>query len=324
MKPPDGPTAPSDPSPGQRFDGALYAVEQGLITGALLVMTFTYFLQIVHREMHAQINAFDLMFLRWRGLDPETASPEVIETITTVQTPIVLGVFTFFMAFLAVRTRLRSQEGGDQSGWSMGRRLAVALGITVGCGLVLEFISAVPAKWTCLLVLGAIIVPAIRRGLAQRQIASVVGAALGGLAVAAFFLMKVEDDYVWGVELASVLLMYVGFFGASMATRDGRHIQVDAVRKTLTPKQLPLYNGICGLVTLLFCTLLLALSIQYVSEQIEHGGTLQASGLPEVLVSLPIALSFLVMIGRFGVRTAAEFGTWRRGDAGEAPDAGAH
>ena len=83
---------------GQRFDQALYAVEQGLITGALLVMTFSYFLQIVHRELNAQLNAFDLMFLRWRGFDPQTASEELISFITGVQTPLFLGCLTFVMA----------------------------------------------------------------------------------------------------------------------------------------------------------------------------------------------------------------------------------
>ena len=138
------------------------------------------------------------------------------------------------------------------------------------CAVILQFIAVVPARWTCLLVLAAILVPAARKGLAEGKVASLAGAGLGGLAVAAFFLTKVGDDYVWSVELASVLLMYVGFFGASMATREGRHIQVDAVRKKLSPTQLPLYNAVCGVVTLLFCTLLLVLSVQYVADQLGH------------------------------------------------------
>ena len=320
----EGEGAATAAGPGQRFDQALYSVEQGLITGALLVMTFSYFLQIVHRELNAQLNAFDLMFLRWRGFDPQTAAPELIEFITTVQTPAVLSVLTFVMALLAVRTRLRSQSDGATVEWSLGRRLAVALGITVLCAAILQFIALVPARWTCLIVLVAILVPAARKGLAEGKVANLAGAGLGGLAVAAFFLTKVGDDYVWSVELASVLLMYVGFFGASMATREGRHIQVDAVRKKLSPMQLPLYNAICGVVTLLFCALLLVLAVQYVSDQLGHGGELQATGLPEFLVSLPIAVSLLVMIGRFFVRVRADFGAWRRGEAAEALEPGAH
>ena len=302
-------------SVGQRFDQTLYAVEQGLITGALLVMTFSYFLQIVHRELNAQLNAFDLMFLRWRGFDPQTATPEVIEFITTVQTPALLGALTFVMALLAVRTRLRSRPEGEREEWSLGRRLAVALGITLLSAAILQFIALVPARWTCLIVLAAIVIPAVRRGMAEGKVASLAGAVLGGLAIAAFFLTKVGDDYVWSVELASVLLMYVGFFGASMATREGRHIQVDAVRKKLSPTQLPLYNAICGVITILFCALLLVLAVQYVSDQLGHGGELQATGLPEFLVSLPIAVSLFVMIGRFGVRVRADLDAWRRGEA---------
>jgi len=50
-----------------RLDKLVYGIEQGIITGALLVMTMTYFLQIVHREMHAEINAFDKLVLKVRG-----------------------------------------------------------------------------------------------------------------------------------------------------------------------------------------------------------------------------------------------------------------
>ena len=307
---------------GQRFDQALYAAERGLITGALLVMTFSYFLQIVHRELNAQLNAFDLMFLRWRGFDPQTASQELIDFITGVQTPVVLGCITFVMAFLAVRTRLLTQSAEVAASWSLPRRLAVAAGLTILSPLVLQFIAYVPARWTCLIVLAAIVIPAVRSGLAQRQFASLLGTVTGGLAVAVFFATKVTDDYVWSVELSSVLLMYVGFFGASMATRDGRHIQVDAIRKKLTPRQLPLYNAVCGAVTILFCGLLLVLALQYVIDQIGHAGVLQASGLPEFLVSLPIALSLSVMVGRFAVRVKSDFRAWRRGDSVETASTG--
>ena len=109
-----------------------------------------------------------------------------------------------------------------------------------------------------------------------------------------------------------------------MATREGRHIQVDAVRKKLTPTQLPLYDAVCGAVTILFCGLLLVLALQYVIEQIGHAGTLQATGLPEFLVSLPIAVSLLVMVGRFAVRVKADFGAWRRGEPVETAGTGGH
>ena len=175
--------ASSEVGRGQRFDQALYAVEQGLITGALMVMTFSYFLQIVHRELNAQLNAFDLMFLRWRGFDPQTASDELIAFITGVQTPLVLGCMTFVMALLAVRTRLRSQSEEAAAAWSLGRRVAVSLGLTILCVITLQFIAHVPARWTCLLVLAAILLPAVRQGFASGRFASLAGSVVGGIAV---------------------------------------------------------------------------------------------------------------------------------------------
>ncbi|MEE2789501.1 MAG: TRAP transporter small permease subunit, partial [Myxococcota bacterium] len=45
--------------------------------------------------------------------------------------------------------------------------------------------------------------------------------------------------YVWSQELALILLAWVAFIGASMATRAGRHIQVDALSKILPARVRP-------------------------------------------------------------------------------------
>lgn len=321
---------PADAAPATSradgFDKAVYAIEQGLICGALLVMTFTYFLSIVHREMRASVNAFDVMFLRWRGLDPQTAPPDVLTVVTDIQTPSVLFVLTFVMAWLAIRTRARiaADRGESPAPRSVAWRVVVSLGLTSAAYGFLHLVEAVPARWLCILVVAAMLVPAVRAGLRNRSWPGLVGNLTGASAMAWFFFTNVGSDYTWTVELASVLLMYVGFFGASMATRDGRHIKIDALRKKIPAHHLGLYNAAGTLVTVLFCVLLLVLSVHYVSAQLEHGGILQGTLLPEVVVSMPIAVSLLLMITRFSASGWVDWAAWRRGEAPAPPKLGSH
>ena len=112
----------------------------------------------------------------------------------------------------------------------------------------------------------------------------------------------------------------VGFFGASMATRDRKHIQVDAIRKNLGASKLHIYNGISAVVTILFTLFLFVLAFHYVLDEMARGATKAGTGLPEVVVSLPIALAFGIIIVRFSVQAASHFASHRRGDP--VPDAG--
>jgi len=302
-----------------RFDRLVYGLEQGIITGALLVMTMTYFLQIVHREMHAEINAFDKLLLRLQGYATINAAQAVeglIATTTGLYTPLVLGTLGFAMAILALRTRARSSlaEGEVYQPASWPRRIALALVLVAASYAILYVVKVVPARWICLLCLAAMVAPAIRIGLQTGQRLVVVSAVVGGGFIGWFFLVGVEEGYIWASEFSNLMLMYVGFLGASMATRQGRHIQVDVVRKNLSPRHLPLYNAISGLVTVLFCGLLLAITVHYMAERLEAGSHLEATKLPEVLMSLPVGVSLLLMELRFMGRAWLELQAFRRGE----------
>lgn len=305
-----------------RFDRIVYGLEQGIITGALLVMTMTYFLQIVHREMHAEINAFDKLLLQFQGYATINAAQSVegvIATTTGLYTPLVLGFVGFVMALLALRTRARASlaEGEAYTPPPWPRRVARALVLVFVIYAILYLVAVVPARWICLLGLAGMVVPAVRIGHRSGQRLVVASAVVGGGLIGGFFLFGVDEGYIWASEFSNLMLMYVGFLGASMATRDGRHIQVDAVRKNLPPRYLPLYNALGGLVTVLFCGLLLAITMHYMAERIDAGSRLEATELPEVLMSLPVGVSLLLMELRFFGRGWGELQAFRRGEIPE-------
>jgi TRAP-type C4-dicarboxylate transport system permease small subunit len=312
-----------------RLDRLIYGIEQGIITGALLVMTMTYFLQIVHREMHAEINAFDKLILRMRGYDTISAAQAVdgvIASTTGLYTPMVLGCIGFIMGILALRTRARASlaEGQAYEPGPLWRRCVGALTLVAVSYAGLWMVEVVAARWICLLGLLAMVICAVRIGVRSGAWLAVASAVVGGGLIGAFFLVSVEEGYIWASEFSNLMLMYVGFLGASMATRDARHIQVDAVRKNVSPRLLPLYNAVSGGVTLFFCGLLLVLTFHYMAERIEAGSRLEATELPEVLMSLPVGVSLLLMELRFLARAIKDLQMFRRGELPEATGPGLH
>ena len=324
---PEGPAEPASVSLWERIDRRVYGVEQAVITGALLVMTLTYFLQIVHREMQAEVSAFDRLFLEWAGYPTIQEVPaETLATVTGWVTPLVLAAMTFVMGIFAARTRSRQglEEGESPAPLTWGKRFGAGLLVCAVCWAFVALVASVSARWVCLFALVATVGPALKKALAERQWARLAGTLLGGGIVGWFFLVKVDEGYIWGVELSSVLLMYVGFFGASMATREQKHIQVDALRRKIPLKWLNLYNAAGGLITVCTCLLLLVLAGEFVLGQAEHGNRLEATQLPELVVSLPIALAMVMMAIRFGVQTAGYVAAHLRGELAARPEAGSH
>ncbi|MGB0588945.1 MAG: TRAP transporter small permease [Myxococcota bacterium] len=312
-----------------RLDRLIYGIEQGIITGALLVMTMTYFLQIVHREMHAEINAFDKLILQMRGyatISAAQAVDGVVESTTGLYTPLMLGCVGFIMGLLALRTRARSSlaEGEVYAPGPWWRRCVASLALVAVAYAGLWLVEVVPARWVCLIGLVGMVVPAVLIGARDGAWLAVTSALVGGVLIGAFFLFGVEEGYIWASEFSNLMLMYVGFLGASMATKDARHIQVDAVRKNVSPRLLPLYNAISGGVTLFFCGLLLVLTAYYMAERIDAGSRLEATELPEVLMSLPVGVSLLLMELRFLGRAIQDLQMYRRGELAEVAGPGMH
>lgn len=108
-----------------------------------------------------------------------------------------------------------------------------------------------------------------------------------------------QSGYTWAKELSMVLLMWVGFVGASMATYEGRNIRVDFVRKNVPVAWRCHYEIISGVVTSLFTCILAYLAYTTVTNQIHMAGQMASLPLPDWLVPLPIAISFGIMALRY-------------------------
>ena len=308
-----------------RLDRAFYRFEGAVVAGALLVMALTYVLKIIDRDMRANTTAFDKFFMKLAGHPVEAeAPPELVASITGFWSPLVLTLSCYLLCVLAFRTRDRLGPDGSrqQATVDAAQRRSwwvKALGATAAIYLSLKIVQWVSPQYLCTLAMLAMMVPALVMTWTTRDWGTLVGVAVGGGWLVWFFLSQAGTDYTWNDKLSLVLLMYVGFFGASMATRDGRHLKIDAIRKAIKGSWLYLYNAIGNTLTALFTTFLLVLAWRYNSD---IGITSKVEGLDlgYWLITMPIAISLFVMTLRFAGAAFHEFSAWNRGEV--PPDTG--
>lgn len=279
------------------LDAGVYRVEGALVTIISLVMTFTVFLDIVFRAFatgESQLAAKLVTVLGWFGAsDPQSMYP----TLRDVVTPAVLVVTTFFTGwavFVATRRRQRRPRPVPH-GVAAG---ALAVG---GAWAFTRFVVQVPSKWVCasLLLAGCVaylVVSARRKAWLGVAIAGVVGG------VGAWFCQYLPPQYIWSQELSLILLAWLAFLGASMATRAGKHIQVDALGRVI-PKALQPWTRALGLMaTMLFCAYITYLSYEHVfgpRGDYGSGEIRPATRIPAWTIIMAALVSFGLMTLRF-------------------------
>lgn len=109
----------------------------------------------------------------------------------------------------------------------------------------------------------------------------------------------------WSQRVALVLLLWVGLLGASLASKWGRHIQVDAVRRVVPPRWRRTFEILAELVTLTLLALLTWLAREYVlgnwSDWARSDGrsaVFESVPIPYWAASFPIVIGFALMLAR--------------------------
>lgn len=109
-----------------------------------------------------------------------------------------------------------------------------------------------------------------------------------------------ESGIAWGDPLLRVLVLWVGMFGAMLASRNNQHIRIDVLSHYLPPK----WKRYSDVVTLLFsstiCLLLTWHSYRFVYFEWQDGAEL-LSGVPVWLAESVMPLGFGVMALRFAI-----------------------
>lgn len=129
-------------------------------------------------------------------------------------------------------------------------------------------------------------------------------------------------------KLALGLMLWSGMLGASVATRERRHIIVDTLKKKVAPAQARVFALVSGVFTALFCGLITLLGALQLGGEVRDWasgdgiGMYESVPLPMWIATLAIPASFLIMTVRFFGYAVRDFrfGPTTGGDGGHGVD----
>lgn len=281
----------------RRVSDAVYFFERGVVTAALLLLAVVYFYDIVSVEIAASDHAFDRLIYRFAGYDQYNRPDEAFRsTVKGLYSPLLLSVLTFGLGYLAVYAVDTKRRFGFPA------RLGLSAAFVVAAYGVLQAIAYLPSVWLS----GATLLAAVViYGLRAHRGGFLLGYALAWIPGAVCFgwlMLNITPGYSWGQDLGKLLIMVVGFVGASMATREKKHIEIDFIRKIIPDNKRSYYNAFSHLITIIFCCIVLALAVAYLVEEHESGSRLSSIPIRGSWIVFPIPYAMFMMVLRFSVR----------------------
>ncbi len=115
----------------------------------------------------------------------------------------------------------------------------------------------------------------------------------------------------WGDSFLRNLVLWIGFIGATLATKEGKHINIDIVSRWLPT----LGRNIVLLITHLFsfsvCCLLTYAALKFVKNEVQMGSRTLLS-IPAWIPEMILPMTFGLMTLRFGLRVFKNLSEMRK------------
>ena len=103
---------------------------------------------------------------------------------------------------------------------------------------------------------------------------------------------------LWGDTFLRHMVLWVGFLGASLATREKKHINVDVLSRILSPEKRRWVNMVTALFSAFVCALLSKAAYVFVLDE-RSAGTELFLNLPLWIFMVIILIGFAIMTFRF-------------------------
>ena len=106
----------------------------------------------------------------------------------------------------------------------------------------------------------------------------------------------------WGDPLVRNLVLWIGFIGAALATKEGKHINIDVVSRWMPPLGKGLIEFLTKLFSFFICGLLTFAALKFIKNeaQMENVAFL---GIPAWIPEIILPIVFGLMALRFGLRS---------------------
>lgn len=130
-----------------------------------------------------------------------------------------------------------------------------------------------------------------------------------------FLQVILRNFFDTGLDWAEVCLrnivLWVGFIGASLATQEGRHVNIDALTRFLSPKGKAFVEVITSFVSLAIGIVLIWASLKFVLAEYDGQG-IAFLGIPFWVVQLIIPLGFGIISLRFFLKMIEDIEALRK------------
>ena len=110
----------------------------------------------------------------------------------------------------------------------------------------------------------------------------------------------------WGDPLVRYLVLWVGFIGASLATKEGKHITIEVFSRWFSGHGNRYLKPIPCLVSVFICSLMTFAGWTFVQNEAQMGGTFFLE-IPIWIPQVIIPITFALMTLRFGFQAFATF-----------------
>ena len=110
----------------------------------------------------------------------------------------------------------------------------------------------------------------------------------------------------WGDALVRYLVVWVGFIGAAIAAKEGKHITIDVLSRWITGAGSSAIQAISHFSSATVCGLLTWAGIKFIWFEAQMGGTAFFK-LPTWVPELIIPVTFGLMTLRYSLRLVSEF-----------------
>lgn len=254
-------------------DETIYTAERMMIAVALIVATATVAIDFGYQQI-----------IRPRG----------------PAAPYIALVVAFVILFAACLSAERHAERPFFGKKYLGAAGIAALGTAGLAGTVFAIVNVPSSTFYLAAFVVAVIAYLVwassTRGITR---ADLVGVALVSPPVVYFSLHHIPLEYSWSKELAMLLVLWIGFFGASICAKAGAHIRFEALEKLAPTTIRHWVRALGSLVSAVFCAFMAFLGWDYVSTLHELGAVLEQTQIPDWIQTGAVPIAFALAAVRF-------------------------
>lgn len=304
----------------QRLDDLLFTAERVLVTALLMTITVMIFLDVVYRRLIAEETKLGGLIASTFDITDPAQVTMLHQKVAPIGYAVIGFLLLWFCTASAERELKRPLFGIQKRG-----ALLVACGLFAAAVGVLWMMLHTRSTYVYILLFGAFAASYGRHLLKDKPNAWAAKLAVVVLVLpplAWFAYTYFPSGYSWSKEMSLMLLMWVGFFGASICVHEGKHLFVEAVVSKLPPSYARVAIGIGFFVAFAFCGLMAVLGYNYTFDPeigaVHLGGVLELTRLPDWISALPLPIAFGLAALRFLAASISQLTGGRYGQLAEA------